>query len=426
MQRVLLAYSPDNQPLIDRIEHDLSYKNIVAECLKANDQQGVLAFSRQIEAATLPVVLFLNDNLLRSRYTMTGLLSCLQNLSQPLLVVLCDGLASDDGGQSYRAVPTHIDRMVHALHYMTHWQNMLLDVGEHFHENHTAAEKVQLEQELDAVRTTANEIADFITFIREKGYISPEQLQAEGYQAIFGAFGLEAPAATPQPIAPPPVLPEPAPEPEPVAIISEPVALPTPPPEPAPQTEAVAPQRGGLTFDLPNLIVPKTVSGSALNVDPHQAFESMDHLLHAAEPIAAAEDVQAIVSQALEDARVWSENGHPDRALELLQAIQEVYPDDARLETALQNLQQSADTPAPIVPEPAVEEAPEDNNEQEARSYELMGDMAHSKGDYLYAKYCWDKVMELDPEFAGIYMKLGEVCAEQLPEYSQTAQHYLQ
>jgi NADP-dependent 3-hydroxy acid dehydrogenase YdfG/tetratricopeptide (TPR) repeat protein len=428
MQRVLLAYSPDNQPLVDRVQQDLSNRNIVAECLKAGDQQGVLAFARQLEAAALPVLLFLNDNLLRSRYTMTGLLSCLQNLSQPLLVVLCDGLASDDGGQSYHVVPTQIDRMVHALHYMTHWQNMLLDVGEHFHENHTAAEKVQLEQELDAVRTTANEIADFITYIREKGYISPEQLQAEGYRALYEAFHFQASAPAPQPIAVPPVLPEPEPEPEPEPVALAPEAIVETPvvPEPAPQTEPVTPQRGGLTFDLPNLIVPKTVSGSALNVDPHKAFESIDHLLHAAEPTSEQEDVQAIVGQALADAQVWSENGHPDRALELLQAIQELYPDDTRLETAIQNLQKTADAPAPQLPEPVTQEIPENNNEQEARSYELMGDMAHSKGDYLYAKYCWDKVMELDPEFKGIYMKLGTVCAEQLPEYSQTAQHYLQ
>ena len=424
MQRILLAYSPENQNLIDRLQNDLSGANLHLELLKASDQQGLNAFSRQLAERNLPVVLFLNDNLLRSRYTMTGLLSALQNLSRPLLVVLTDGLATDDGGQSFHSVPTQIDRMVHALHYMTHWQNMLLEVGDHFHENHTATEKVLLEQDLDAVRTTANEIADFITYIREHGYILREQFEAQQYKILFETLQLEGWHAAP------PIQETVTPTPEPVYVPQpEPTPTPVPPtieePRAVPESSGLAPQRGGLTFDLPNLIVPKSISGSALHVDPHQAYERIDHLLHSSEPHAPEKDTEQEIEQALADAQVWAENGHPDRALELLQAMHDLYPENARLIAAVQQLQMPADLPVPTTPEAPAPLA-ESQNEQEARSYELMGDMAYTKGDYLYAKYCWDKVVELDPEFAGIYMKLGEVSVEQLPEYRQTGQHYLQ
>jgi NADP-dependent 3-hydroxy acid dehydrogenase YdfG len=62
----------------------------------------------------------------------------------------------------------------------------------------------------------------------------------------------------------------------------------------------------------------------------------------------------------------------------------------------------------------------------EVKSYDLMGDLAVERGDYLFAKYCWDRVVELDPEFPNIYRKLGLMTATHLKDYRETALIYLQ
>ncbi len=54
-----------------------------------------------------------------------------------------------------------------------------------------------------------------------------------------------------------------------------------------------------------------------------------------------------------------------------------------------------------------------------------MGDMAAERGDYLFAKYCWDRVVEVEPNFPNIYRKLGLMTAEHLRDYRETAAIYL-
>ena len=54
-----------------------------------------------------------------------------------------------------------------------------------------------------------------------------------------------------------------------------------------------------------------------------------------------------------------------------------------------------------------------------------MGDMAAGRGDYLFAKYCWDRVVEIDPNIPNIYRKLGLMTAEHLQDYRETAAIYL-
>jgi NADP-dependent 3-hydroxy acid dehydrogenase YdfG len=51
--------------------------------------------------------------------------------------------------------------------------------------------------------------------------------------------------------------------------------------------------------------------------------------------------------------------------------------------------------------------------------------MAEERGDYLFAKYCWDRVVEMDPQFPNIYRKLGLMTAEHLRDYRETASIYL-
>jgi NADP-dependent 3-hydroxy acid dehydrogenase YdfG len=135
------------------------------------------------------------------------------------------------------------------------------------------------------------------------------------------------------------------------------------------------------------------------------------------------------IEQAIHDAWIWIEKGHIDRGVELLQFAAEQYPDNERARNELAKAQARfaplQDNPLPV--EETVVPAPDnqDDKASEARSYDIMGDLAAEKGDYLFAKYCWDRAAELDPDYPGIFRKLGLMTSEHLRDYRETAVHYL-
>jgi NADP-dependent 3-hydroxy acid dehydrogenase YdfG/Tfp pilus assembly protein PilF len=73
-----------------------------------------------------------------------------------------------------------------------------------------------------------------------------------------------------------------------------------------------------------------------------------------------------------------------------------------------------------------VQEPVQASQHQEAASYDQMGENALEKGDYLLAKYCWDRVADLDPNTPGILRKLALLTSVHLTDYKETAAYYLE
>lgn len=412
MNRIILAYSHHNADLAQHIDRQLSRIGIPFE--HASERlPGELA--SQISGSGEPALLLITDNFLKDRACMTGMLAAIQSLTadQPLLVVVAEGV--NEQGQT---VPTHIDRMVNALQYMNFWQNAWLDISTQY-QHAEGIEKQVLEAELDAVRTIANQVGDFISLIRDRGYLSREQMEADDYVIFFVKFGLsdwhgqyrrlvsqadenqqivEAPHLPEMPLTGGLLAPEPIEEPAVQETTPDPVPEMPPAPQPEPQEE-------------PN----------------YNAVEEEEAADDQTEPYNHSSEIE----QAVRDAHFWLEKGYIDRGIELLQLASEQYPEDERLATEYQTALAQykpedtlAEESEPVEPEPTAEKtAPENTNE--AKSYDLMGDMAAGKGDYLFAKYCWDRVAELDPAFPGIYRKLGLMTSEHLQDYRETAVHYL-
>jgi NADP-dependent 3-hydroxy acid dehydrogenase YdfG len=134
------------------------------------------------------------------------------------------------------------------------------------------------------------------------------------------------------------------------------------------------------------------------------------------------------IEQTIQDAQVWLSKGHIELGKQVMQLALEQHPDNEVLRNAyIATAQQygfEAELPDPT---PLVHTGDGDGQPQpEARSYDRMGDTANEKADYLFAKYCWDRVAEIDPEYTGIYRKLGLLCAQHLPQYHSTAIVYLE
>ena len=398
MNRIILAYTPENAALANSIDQQLSRIGIPFE----HANQSVAA---QINSAAEPVLLLVTDNFLINRACLEGLLPVLKGLvaDNRLVVVLADGVNA-----SGQAVPTHIDRMANALHYMQYWQDAWLAMSDH-HQNMEAAEKASLTPELDAMRGIANQIGDIISTLRDAGYLTWQQFESNDFELFFQKFNLQdwhgqykhfaVQVSENQIVAESLHLPE-------VPVLGGLLA-----PEPMPEPE------------LPRIVV-------ALEpvLPPLPAMEDLTAVLEAEESkvdskFAEAEKGGTTLEeqQAARDAWFWIDKGHAERGIELFLLALEQYPNSEWLQAEYERAAQPSNTPIEVS-EPALNPSIQTD---EAKSYELMGDMAAERGDYLFAKYCWDRVVEMDPTIPNIYRKLGLMTAEHLRDYRETAAIYL-
>lgn len=396
MNRIILAYAPENAAAAEKIDRQLSRIGIPFE--HARDK-----VAKQIAASGEPVLLLVTDNFLKNRASLEGLLPVLKTLAAEnrLVAVLADGV--DEEG---RTLHTQIDRMSNVLQYMNHWQGGWLEVSDR-HQQAEGAEKETLFAQLEALRGIANEVGDVIGMLREQGYCTLAELEANDFALFFQKFALSDWHG---------------------------------------QYRRLAAQEDELLENTQASHLPEvTVSGGLLTPEPIEtpdfAAETIpepEHTASVAMPDSGEEteieneeepsvDVSGEIAQAVRDAWFWIEKGHAERGIELFQIALEQYPDDEILKAEYgkalaQTPPQQEETEKTPTPPPAHE--PTVSNE--LKSYDLMGDMAIERGDYLFAKYCWDRVLEIDPEFPGIYRKLGLMTAEHLPDYKETAAAYLQ
>ncbi|MBK6994619.1 MAG: hypothetical protein IPH31_06730 [Lewinellaceae bacterium] len=406
MNRIILAYAPENAALAHSIDQQLSRIGIPFEHANA-------AVAAQIAAAGEPVLLLVTDNFLVNRACLEGLLPVLQGLAAEnrLVAVLADGINAEG-----KIVSTHIDRMANALHYMKFWQDAWLALSD-AHQHSDAETKVGLTAELDATRSIANAVGDIISTLRDAGYLTLEQFEANDFEAFFQKFNLQdwhgqykrlvAQDAEKQTIVAPPLLPE-MPvvggllTPEPIQETTLPMLDPSPEAEDAPKIEAM---------------------------DTLLQEMEIETGIEETELLAEEKDLSVLAEkQAAQDAWFWIQKGHVERGLELFQLSLEQFPDSEWLKAEYERAVLQSDTPLadasstePPNPQTPAFQSPSD----EAKSYELMGDMAAERGDYLFAKYCWDRVVELDSSTPNIYRKLGLMTAEHLRDYRETAAIYL-
>ncbi len=468
MNRIFLAYCHDNAELAEHVEQRISRIGLPFEHISDHPGEASGSFTARLQNTDDPVVLFITDNFFKSRDCMNGALAAVQSLArqQRLLAVVADGKVSKDGGATYEYVETHFDRMVFALHYMNHWQSAWLELSDR-HQHAEGDSRTALEAELDATHHIANEIGELIGVLRDAGYTTWEQFAADDFALFFRQFGLQEWHEPYRQIArtsyipqdPTPPIPQTAPQ---TTLAETPVVTGSLIPEPADTEEVIAgehwteadedfaqnhdaetPQAAlnGQPNGFDNSFAEKSEEETATEEQPavSQPEAAWDFAETAfvlpEEEIAEPENKEAQIEQSIRDAWFWLEKGHTERGLELLQFALEQFPDHERLKseyeaaTAKYAPPQSEPEIEPQQP-PTTDQQPTTDNQQpitsqEAQSYDLMGDMAAEKGDYLFAKYCWDRAAEIAPNYPGLYRKLGLMTAEHLRDYRETAVIYL-
>lgn len=392
MNNIILAYCSDNTEITDQLAVKLSRAGIAFNQIsdQPGDQPG--QFASRVQSTDEPVLLIVTDNYLRNLNCMSDGLPMLQGLLRQhrATVVIANGI--DAKGNP---TPTLVERNLDALQYIHFWQeqyqqmlNRRTDVPPH--------EREAFEQDLGVFQELAQNIGEFIGGLRESFYFTWPQLSANHFTLFFQQFNLSHLHESYRMLA----------------RLDEDV----PPIRGTTTSEKVAetPAYNGL---LPATHAP-TAEPARVEVLPVETPKQT-------ESRGAPEPIPANTEQMVRDAWFWIEQGQTDRGLQLFELAIEQYPGNEHLRNEYlralsQNTREAKPstlpqaTPAQAVAEPS-----------ESKKYDLMGEEALQKNDFLFAKYCWDRVAEMSPNYPGIYAKLGILTSEHLQDYKETAIHYL-
>ncbi len=397
MTSIQIAFHRSNSEYAHQLQDDLGRIGIPFELLHQADG----SFAQRMAQSEDPVLLLVTDNLLKEKDCLHGLLNALKTLKDKNLLfpVIADGKDNDG-----KLVPTHIDRMVNALQYMNYWQNAWLELSEKA-QLAQGDDKVAIENLLDAKRLIANEIGDVISLLKDADPVAWSQFTANDYALFFHKTGLQSWHET---------------------YVNAKNATLNTPTDPEPESTNYTNKEAHFS-EIEHLLDSISLSQDELPTEmpdePAHLLPLQDNLL--SEP---AELPEADVKAMIRDAWFWVNQGHTTQGLELFSLAEEEYPDNEELKKEAENARAHVEKLANPKPEtqavPSLPQSPSEA-ENEAKSYDLMGDMAAEKGDYLFAKYCWDRAAELDPTFPNIYRKLGLMTIEHLRDYKETAAVYL-
>ncbi|TNE59930.1 MAG: SDR family NAD(P)-dependent oxidoreductase, partial [Bacteroidetes bacterium] len=451
MSTIQLVYANDNIDLAEQLTRDIGRVGVVFQHHTNKSGQAPGQLATGVAQTDGPVLLLITDNFLKNRTCMAGALAMIQALNRDkrLLTVVADGRRKTEDGSGYEAVLTQFDRIVHAIQYLNYWQSTYLDLTTGLSDVAPEA-KAQYELELETVRNIANETGEVFSVIREAGFVTLEQFRANGYARFFEHFDWKDLYQQYRELevldheAPPPV--------ETIREKTSPAATQTTvsgPFIPSPAAEA-SPANG-----IDAIVQPPVVSDEQQELETTEIPESQP----APPPAHSNGNNENTIQQMIRDAWFWLEKGYTERGLELFRLAVEQYPQHGTLQQEYQRaLEQYGNTAngeagqpvEPVVPTPEQEESPTPIAEKpeeekitetqgaqsaksepadpakEAASYDQMGENAKAKGDFLLAKFCWDRAAELQPDYPDIYRKLALLTSEQLTDYKETAAHYLE
>ncbi|MDX2134621.1 MAG: SDR family NAD(P)-dependent oxidoreductase [Saprospiraceae bacterium] len=432
MHTFCLAYSPENTDLADRLVRDLQPAGIHFNRLIPDRNQEIGRFSASLFEDADPLVLLITDNFLKDEYCMAGALHAVKyaQKNRHLLLVVADGRTSTDGGHTWTTVPTAYERMVNAIRYMNYWQDHYLQLIENAQHSPDDADRHRIEAHMEKIKDISVETGDFLNLLRDTDPVHWPAFTANRYKHFFQHFNLlnnhlQMPDATQSP-APPPVR---APEVHTA---------------PAPVTETVAAPQQAPVVHIPGPLIPRPAAPDPLLRPIPDDFQEDNDVFHT-ESFAASEDKPFLIeepalpasktpakavpypkeetAQVVLDAHFWLDRGDLGRGLDVFREALDRQPDNADLRISfLRALLDFAHDPDEAGRQL---EWLHDLGLPEANSYELMGDIAAARGDHLFAKYCWDRVAEIQPDFSGIFRKLGLLTSEHLTDYKETAMVYL-
>ncbi len=411
MTQIHLAFCHHNSNLADILEDQLP--NI--QCIRHSDSDYSETGSLMHSLADTEglVLLLITDNFMKTEQCMSGALAMLLSLMRQnrVIAIIANGIIIENGVTL--PVETHIDRVVNAIQYMNYWQQKYLAISDQY--NHAnAQDQPALFLYQQVIHDVADQTGEFISALRDSDIRKWEILSASGFSEIYKLLGIPY-----QPIVGNnPILPEQEHE-SPQASTSKPMGGPVMfrPAEPIvpvhqdPVKEFVAQP----TIEPQEIAIPPVEETSFSDVFK---FDPSTHLIDQTTAEESPEFEEGNyreneIQHTIKDALAWIARGNRELGLEVFRVALEQYPNHEQLRHEYEKAQTT---------ELGIEE---ENSENDASAYEAAGDSAFNDGDFLMAKYCWDRAAENNPNLNGIWRKLGLMTSEQLAGYTETSIAYL-
>ncbi len=411
MTQIHLAFCHLNSNLADILEDQLP--NI--QCIRHSDSDysETGSFMHSLADTEGLVLLLITDNFMKTEQCMSGALAMLLSLMRQnrVIAIIANGIKIENGVTL--PVETHIDRVVNAIQYMNYWQQNYLAISDQY--NHAnAQDQPALFLYQQVIHDIADQTGEFISALRDSDIRKWEILSASGFSEIYKLLGIPY-----QPIVGNnPILPEQEHE-SPQASTAMPMGGPVMfrPAEPIvpvlqdPVKEFVAQP----TIEPQEIAIPPVAETSFSDVFK---FDPSTHLIDqtTAEELPESEEGnyrENEIQHTIKDALAWIARGNRELGLEVFRVALEQYPNHEQLRQEYEKAQTT---------ELGTEE---ENSENDANAYEAAGDSAFNDGDFLMAKYCWDRAAENNPNLNGIWRKLGLMTSEQLSGYTETSIAYL-
>ncbi len=186
--KINLVFCEENFSTARQIEQDLSIAGFQFKNVTCNPSKKPLA--ERLHDISAPILILISDNFLKSQKCMQNILPVLQDIvknNQGQIVVIDGEYQSLDGPEK---VPTKFDRVSHVIQYMNYWQDQYLDMRS-VKRNIPLQEQEAYDKMLKVIREISGQIGELLRFMKESRAWTFEKFTANNYQLFFKHFGDE-------------------------------------------------------------------------------------------------------------------------------------------------------------------------------------------------------------------------------------------
>ena len=472
---VVLAYCLDNSMVADELESQLAGSSITFNHISGNHNLESPTLSEKLSDIESPILLIISDNFLKSAQCMGRGIDLLQSKTKQILPIVVDGVERNENTNQIQYNTTNFDRVSDIIKYINYWQDQYLELRRKKRQIE-GLDETTFNARLKKLRDISSEVGEFLRLLRSMNHLSMQQLQDNDYEYLFrflgnmegwDAFKNSRTQALPL---------DPVIEEIPEVTSSEPVIPPTE------FTDSTDTPAAGITNDnieeevipepesteqnaeettLEQLFEPNSDLGEG-NSDSPEIVENTGEAEIVENPLDAAEDL-IVEGQTIEPTvEVGSENVE-EVAIATTETVETIAQPNPQTEEsdqtlvlvkeALNHFDHDRIDEALVIMAQAVESNPQDpelryhyalmlakdNRDldaakkelkavvelaENAEAYSLLGKIAEQEESYAEAKHYYEKVVSINPDYQGIYYKLGIVVLNHFEDQKELAATY--
>jgi len=186
----IIGYHPDNQDIADKVMEGLRQAGIELQAIQGSHPIEEHSLGMQLAETAVPVVILVSDNFLKSAESMFKVCEAFNKLSgeNKIQALVTDGKYRKEGTEEIESIPTSFDRVSDVLKYMNYWQDRYVELRKQ-KRKFLPGEENTLEKELEITRSISTEVGEFLRKLRETRCYTLEEFSENNFHAFFKFTG---------------------------------------------------------------------------------------------------------------------------------------------------------------------------------------------------------------------------------------------